>query len=113
MSVGDAVILDKTRTGKWIAAIADAAANCSGLIGLVISGSRGEPDGSIILDEEMDIVVFGEVSGFANLDVADILYVDASTEGALTNVKPAVSRPIGYPLDSETVFVSPETLATY
>lgn len=103
-------LVHKVADGDWEPAQADSAANATGLLGVLVSGARGEE--TVVVGEEVDVVVWGPVAGFTNLDETKVYYVDASAAGKIADAAPAVARAVGLAENAEIFFVAPETAAS-
>ena len=104
ISVG--MVVHKNADGDWVVAAANVEANASGLIGICVSGTKG----SVYVDvgEEMDVVTFGPVAGFVDLDVTKTYYLHDNWPGAMTDTAPTLIRALGQPESAEIFYVNPD-----
>lgn len=104
LSVG--MVVHKNADGDWAVAAASTEANASGLIGICVSGAKG----SIYVDvgEEMDVVTFGPVAGFVDLDVTKTYYLHDNFAGEMTDTPPTLIRAVGQPESEQIFYVNPD-----
>jgi len=104
LSVG--MVVHKNADGDWAVAVANTMENASGLIGICVSGAKG----NIYVDvgEEMDVVTYGPVAGFVDLDVTKTYYLHDNFAGEMTDTAPALIRAIGQPESAQIFYVNPD-----
>lgn len=103
-------------SGAYLKADADAAGKYRGT-GILIADSQGQfnTGASYASGSDVSMVCFGPVAGFSGMDPTKSVWVDV-TAGGFTQTKPSgggvFASPIGYPLDANTLFVSPQPFDT-
>ena len=88
----------------WELADASTAVGAAGLLGICVSGIKGNTSGNLAAGEMCDFVVFGPVFGFSSLAAPTTHFV-SDTAGAISDVAGTASRAVGYALNASTFFV--------
>ena len=113
-SAGQAVYPNSS--GAYLKADADAAGKFRGVAILTNdSQGNGNTSGDYANGSDVSAVLFGPMAGFSGMDPSKSVWVD-TTAGGFTQTKPSgggvFANPIGYPLDANTLFVSPQPFDT-
>jgi ATP-dependent protease ClpP protease subunit len=104
VNVGDAVYVDSA--GKVIAAIGTAAPAAHS-IGVVLSVA-GSPKTAAVLNDAVDVAVWGPVTGFSGMTPGDILY-QSDTLAKFGDAAGTVTHKIGKPLTATVLFLRTES----
>ena len=103
-------------SGAYLKADADAAGKYRATCILIADNQgNGNTGASYASGSEVSMVCFGPVSGFSGMDPSLSVWA-GTTAGGFTQTKPSgaltFAAPIGYPLDANTLFVSPQPFDT-
>jgi len=103
-------------SSAYLKADADAAGKYRGCAILVNdSQGNGNTAADFASGSDATAVFFGPVAGFSGMDPTKSVWVD-TTAGGFTQTKPAgggiFASPIGYPIDANTLMVSPQPFDT-
>ena len=103
--VGDWVYFDNDTV---LLTDADIAATVTGLVGMIITGSRHERSGALIQGERVDVAIFGRVAvgSEANLDESKQYFI-SNTPGKLSDTPGTVVRRVGAPESPGVFFINP------
>lgn len=105
LTVGD--IVQVLGTGKVDKTNGAALGTTDNLIGMIVGGSRREPDGAIVAGEICDICILGRVAGFSGLDETKDLYV-SNTAGKMADAAGTVERLFAFIESEEVIFINPQ-----
>lgn len=97
-------VVHKDSNGDWVAALADDVT--TGLIGICVSGAKGNT--TIVKGEEVDVVTYGPVAGFTDLDVTKNYYLDDVNAGKMVDTGPDTKVILGYPESAQIFYVNPD-----
>lgn len=104
LSVG--MVVHKNADGDWVPAKANTMENASGLIGICVSGAKGNV--YVDVGEEMDVVTYGPVAGFVDLDVTKTYYLADDFAGEMTDTAPDMAVILGHPESAQIFYVNPD-----
>ena len=99
-------VVHKNADGDWVGAWADEEANASGLIGICVSGAKGND--FVLEGEEIDVVTYGPVAGFYELDVTKTYYLSVDWPGHMVDTPPTLIRAVGQPESEQIFYVNPD-----
>lgn len=103
-------------SSAYLKADADAAGKYRGVAVLANdSQGQGNTSGDFANGSDVTAILFGPVAGFSGMDPTKSVWVD-TTAGGFTQTKPSgggvFASPIGYPIDANTLFISPQPFDT-
>lgn len=103
-------------SGQYLKADADAAGKYRGVAILSNDGQgQGTTSGDFANGSDVTAILFGPVAGFSGMDPTKSVWVDTAA-GGFTQTKPSgggvFPSPIGYPIDANTLFISPQPFDT-
>lgn len=108
VSLGQCVYLGSD--DKWYKAQSNAAATANGR-GIVVGVNDKWGGTTAEADHEIDVIQLGYMAGYSDMDETEMVYVDDSTAGALTQTAPSGAGTwthiIGYPVADNILFVLP------
>jgi len=113
-SAGQGVYPDAS--SNYLKADADAAGKYRGVCILIVDNQgQYNTTGDYANGDNVSAVFFGPIAGFSGMDPTKSVWVD-TTAGGFTQTKPSgggvFASPIGYPLDANTLMVSPQPFDT-
>lgn len=95
-----------------VSARANSHANCKGKLGIVVDGSRHNPNGDVISGETVTLVMLGPVflGNSVDLDESKI-HVLGNGEGDIDDAGGTVTRHLGYPQSNNILWFNDSNLA--
>ena len=108
-NVGDAVVLNASEV--WVEADASAAPTAVGLAGICVGCGTRRTDGGVVVNDRVDVAVFGRVSGFLDANGGSNYYL-SDNAGLVSDAAGTVTRFIANGESATTIFVNGTGIGT-